>query len=129
MALAGIVANAVISLIELGNLKGLFRMRRSEFWVAATCLLAVLVVGPLRAVVIAFLLSIIDLLKPSSSPHTAILEESVPGKHFVTRGSGATVPIPGLIVYRFTAPLYFANATTSKMTATKTGREAEAFAM
>jgi high affinity sulfate transporter 1 len=109
-ALAGIVANAVISLIELGNLKGLFRMRRSEFWVAATCLLAVLVVGPLRAVVIAFLLSIIDLLKRSSAPHTAILEESIPGKHFITRGSGATAPIPGLIVYRFTAPLYFANA-------------------
>ncbi|MFC1720470.1 SulP family inorganic anion transporter, partial [Pseudomonadota bacterium] len=59
-ALAGIVANAVLSLIEVHHLRVLWRMRRSEFWIAAVCLLSVLVLGPLKAVLIAFLLSTID---------------------------------------------------------------------
>ena len=109
-ALAGIVANAVISLIEVGNLQGLYRMRRSEFWIAITCLLAVLIVGPLRAVIIAFSLSIIDLLKRSSTPFTTVLQESVPGGYFISGEHGPAVSTPGLIVYRFSAPLYFANA-------------------
>jgi MFS superfamily sulfate permease-like transporter len=52
-ALAGIVANAVLSLIEVHALRELWWMRRSEFWIAAACLLSVLALGPLRAVVIA----------------------------------------------------------------------------
>jgi len=48
-ALAGIVANAVLSLIEVHELKELYRMRRSEFWIAIVCLISVLALGPLRA--------------------------------------------------------------------------------
>ena len=44
-ALAGIVANAVLSLIEVGELRELYRMRQSEFWIAVTCLLSVLVLA------------------------------------------------------------------------------------
>jgi len=109
-ALAGIVANAVLSLIQVANLRGFFRMRRSEFWVAITCLLAVLLLGPLRAVAIAFLLSVIDLLKRSSNPFTTLLHESEPGSYFISGDKGAALATPGLIVYRFTAPVYFANA-------------------
>ena len=54
-ALAGIVANAVLSLIEVKELRELYHMRRSEFWIAVVCLISVLVFGPLRAVIIAFL--------------------------------------------------------------------------
>jgi len=109
-ALAGIVANAVLSLIQVANLRGFFRMRRSEFWVAITCVLAVLLLGPLRAVAIAFLMSVIDLLKRSSNPFTTLLHESEPGSYFISGDKGAALATPGLIVYRFTAPVYFANA-------------------
>jgi SulP family sulfate permease len=109
-ALAGIVANAVLSLIQVANLRDLLRVRRSEFWIAVTCLLAVLLVGPLRAVAIAFLLSVIDLLRRSSLPFTTLLHESAPGSFLISGDGGSALPTPGLIVYRFTAPLYFANA-------------------
>jgi sulfate permease, SulP family len=110
-ALAGIVANAVLGLIEVEELKTLFRVRRSEFWVAIACLISVLVLGPLKAVAIAFLLSMIDLLGRASKPATAVLS-GAPGKdRFVAAVRyPETSPIPGLLIYRFSAPLIFANA-------------------
>jgi sulfate permease, SulP family len=110
-ALAGIVANAVLGLIEVDELKTLYRVRRSEFWVAIACLLSVLVLGPLKAVAIAFLLSMIDLLGRASKPPTAVLA-GAPGKgRFVAAARYPDAsPTPGLLIYRFSAPLIFANA-------------------
>ena len=110
-ALAGIVANAVLSLIEVHELKELWRMRRSEFWIAAACLVGVLALGPLRAVAIAFLLSTIDVIRRASNPETSALVEAPDGSHFVPASAGQASGVPGLVVYRFGAPLYFANAT------------------
>ena len=110
-ALAGIVANAVLSLIEVHELRELWQMRRSDFWIAAVCLLSVLALGPLRAVMIAFLMSTIDVIRRASRPETAVLLEAADGSHFAPAAvSDATSP-SGLVVYRFGAPLYFANAT------------------
>jgi len=110
-ALAGIVANAVLSLIEVHEFRELWRMRRSEFWIATVCLLSVLALGPLRAVMIAFLLSVIDVIRRASRPETAALVEAPDGSHFAPAGAGDAVSPSGLVVYRFDAPLYFANAT------------------
>jgi SulP family sulfate permease len=110
-ALAGIVANAVLSLIEVHELRELWRMRRSDFWIAAVCLLGVLVVGPLRAVAIAFLLSTIDVIRRASRPDTAALVEAPDGSYFAPTGEGEGTVTSGLVIYRFGAPLYFANAT------------------
>jgi len=110
-ALAGIVANAVLSLIEVHELRELWRMRRSEFWIAAVCLLSVLVVGPLRAVLIAFLLSTIDVIRRASRPDTSALLEASDGSHFAPADVGDVASPSGLVIYRFGAPLYFANAT------------------
>jgi high affinity sulfate transporter 1 len=110
-ALAGIVANAVLSLIEVHELRELWRLRRSDFLIAATCLLSVLALGPLRAVLIAFLLSTIDVIRRASRPDTAVLLEAPDGTHFTPAGAGDAISASGLVVYRFGAPLYFANAT------------------
>jgi high affinity sulfate transporter 1 len=110
-ALAGIVANAVLSLIEVHEFRELWRMRRSEFWIATVCLLSVLTLGPLRAVMIAFLLSVIDVIRRASRPDTATLVEAADGSHFLPAGDGQASGSSGLMVYRFGAPLYFANAT------------------
>jgi MFS superfamily sulfate permease-like transporter len=109
-ALAGIVANAVLSLIEVGELRELYRMRRSEFSIAMVCLLSVLVLGPLRAVIMAFLLTTIDVIRRASHPGTWVLREAPDGSHFVPTESVATPDKSGVIVYRFGSPLYFANA-------------------
>jgi sulfate permease, SulP family len=109
--LAGIVANAVLSLIEVHEFRELWRMRRSEFWIATVCLLSVLALGPLRAVVIAFLMATIDLLRRASRPETGELKETPDGSHFVPEDQEHAADTPGIVIYRFSAPLYFANAT------------------
>ena len=109
-ALAGIVANAVLSLIEVHELRDLWRMRRSEFWIAAVCLVSVLALGPLRAVLIAFLLSTVDVIRRASSPDTASLHEAPDGSHFIPGPVCAPSSPSGLVIYRFAAPLYFANS-------------------
>jgi SulP family sulfate permease len=109
-ALAGIVASAVLKLVEVGELREFWHMRRSEFWVAAVCVISVLALGPLQAVAIAFLLTTIDLLRRASRPGTWVLREAPDGSHFLPEEAGSAPDTSGLIVYRFGAPLYFANA-------------------
>jgi high affinity sulfate transporter 1 len=114
-ALGGIVANAVLSLIEVGELRELWRMRRSEFIIAIVALLSVLVFGALPAVVIAFVLSTIVVVGRASRPHTAVLSVLPDGSGVFTdldlsAGGEALTAQPGLIVYRFSSSLYFANA-------------------
>ena len=86
-------------------------MRRSEFWIAAVCLLSVLALGPLRAVMIAFLMSVIDVIRRASQPDTSALVEAPDGSHFLPMEIGQASGSPGLLVFRFGAPLYFANST------------------
>ncbi len=109
-ALAGIVANAVLSLIDLRELRKLWFMRRSEFWIAMVCLLSVLALGPLKAVIIAFLMSTIDVVRRASKPGTGVLRESRDGSRFVPVEADQPSDMKGMFVYRFCAPLYFANA-------------------
>ena len=109
-ALAGIVASAVLNLVEVGEFREFWHLRRSEFWVATVCAISVLALGPLRAVVIAFLLATIDLLRRASRPHTWVLREAPDGSHLVPEEAAGAPDASALIVYRFGAPLYFANA-------------------
>ena len=109
-ALAGIVASAVLKLVEVGEFREFWHMRRSEFWVATVCAISVLALGPLQAVVIAFLLATIDLLRRAARPGTWVLRETADGSHFIPEEAGSSSDTSGLIVYRFGAPLYFANA-------------------
>ena len=83
---------------------------RSEFWDAAVCLISVLVFGPLQAVIIAFLLATIDLLRRASRPGTWVLQEAPDGSHFVPEETDHAPEPSGIIIYRFGASLYFANA-------------------
>ncbi|MFC5835368.1 SulP family inorganic anion transporter [Nonomuraea insulae] len=107
-ALAGIVAVAVVRLIDVRKLAELWRLRRSEFWIAVACLLGVPVLGSLTAVIIAFLLSAVDVVRRASRPSTATL---TPGEH----GRYVRGPAEGpLTVYRFESQLFFANAGTFK---------------
>lgn len=109
-ALAGIVASAVLSLIEVHELKVLWWMRRSDFWIAITCLLSVLVLGPLQAVIIAFLLSAIDVVRRASKPGTWLMQEAADGSYFIPIAPEEVEPGSELLIYRFGSPLYFANA-------------------
>lgn len=112
-ALGGIIANAVLTLIEVGALRVLYRVRLSEFWIAIVCLLSVLTLGSLQAVIIAFLLSVIDVVRRAAHPSTAVLGQLPGGNRFIeiSRDERAQ-SIPGLLIYRFEVELFFANAET-----------------
>jgi SulP family sulfate permease len=109
-ALAGIVANAVVSLIAVAELRELWRVRRSELAVAVTAVLGVLVLGVLYGVLLAFLLSVLDVVWRASRPPTAVLAMTPAGDGFEVPDEPLAVTRPGLVVYRFAAALYFANA-------------------
>jgi MFS superfamily sulfate permease-like transporter len=72
---------------------------------------SVLVLGPLKGILIAFLLSLIDLLRRVSIPSTAVLAGAPGQDRFVAASRYPEAsPTPGLLIYRFSAPLIFANA-------------------
>jgi len=109
--LGGIVANAVLALIEVGELAVIYRLRRSEFWIAVVCMASVLALGPLLAVIIAFLLSAVDVVRRAASPHTSVMRPLPDGRgYYPSRDMGGPMTTPGLILFRFGAELFFANA-------------------
>ena len=111
-ALAGIVANAVLRLIDVNGFRELYAMRRSEFWTAVVCLLGVLALGTLAGLTIAFLLTTIAVVSRAARPQTGVLTEQSDGTGFrIAEASGDTVTAPDLVIYRFGGPLFFANAT------------------
>jgi high affinity sulfate transporter 1 len=110
-ALAAIVMTAALSLLDLQALRWLWRVRRSEFVLALIAFLGVALVGVLEGIVVAVLLSLGNFIRRAWRPHDATLGriEGQKGYHDTDRNTGAET-IPGLVIFRFDAPLFFANA-------------------
>ena len=110
-ALAAIVIAAAVRLFDLTTLRWLWKVRKSEFLLSVAALLGVAIFGVLPGIAVAVALSLGDFVRQAWRPHTAILGR-IPGRkgyHDIERHPEA-VQIPGLIVFRFDAPLFFANA-------------------
>ena len=109
-ALAAIVISAAISLFDLAQLRRLFAMRKTEFSLAVICAFGVAVFGVLGGIVLAVVLSILQFFERAWRPYSAVLgmPEGVPGYHDITRYPDAA-QIPGLLIVRWDAPLFFAN--------------------
>ena len=111
-ALAALVIAAAISLFDVAELRRLWSARRSEFVLAMVCILGVALVGVLPGIVIAVMVSILQAFVRSWRPHKAVLgkPQNVDGFHDLKRYPDAE-QIPGLLLLRWDAPLFFANAT------------------
>lgn len=109
-ALGAIVIFAAIKLIEVAEFHRLYHFRRTEFVLALTTVVGVLLTDILAGVGIAVGLSVIDLFARVARPHDAVLGQvpDLPGLHDIEDWEGATT-IPGLVIYRYDAPLCFAN--------------------
>ena len=109
--LAAVIIVAGASLVERHGIRRLWEVRRSEFAVAAICFLGVTIVGVLEGIVIAVVVSIFQIFIRAWQPYSAVLgkPDEVPGYHDVTRYPDAA-QIPGLVVLRWDAPLFFANS-------------------
>jgi high affinity sulfate transporter 1 len=111
--LASVLVVAVWGLIDFGQFRWLWQVRRSEFWLALLTLLGVITIGLLQTILLAVVLSLLGVIARISRPHDAVLHHDEAQNVFVeleTDGSTAVELRPGLIVYRFDAPLFFANA-------------------
>ena len=110
-ALGAIVIYAATKLIEVSEFVRLYKFRRSEFILAILTTIAVLMTDILIGVGIAVSLSVIELFSRVARPHDAVLGKvpDLAGLHDIDDWEDAKT-IPGLVVYRYDAPLCFANA-------------------
>jgi SulP family sulfate permease len=110
-ALAAVVAYAATRLVDVPELVRFARFRRSELLLALATTAGVLVLGVLLGIVVAIALSVLDLLRRVARPHDAVegLVPGLAGMHDVDDYPSAEV-VPGLLVYRYDSPLFFANA-------------------
>jgi high affinity sulfate transporter 1 len=111
--LAAVVIAASTSLADIPGLRRLWQLRRYEFSVAIAAFLGVALLGVLEGIVVAVGLSILNVFRRLWWPYETVLgvSEGVPGFHDVRSYPDAVTP-PGLVIYRFDAPLIFANART-----------------
>jgi high affinity sulfate transporter 1 len=110
-ALAAVVIASAIGLIEVTDLVRIFRIQRWEFWLSIVCLVGVAVLGAIPGIGLAIAIAVIEFLWDGWRPHSAVLgrAEGVKGYHDITRYPDAR-QIPGLVLFRWDAPLFFANA-------------------
>ena len=110
-ALAAIVIASAIGLIEVTDLARIYRIQRWEFWLSITCFAGVAIFGAIPGIAFAIVIAVIEFLWDGWRPHSAVLGRvaHVEGYHDITRYPDARV-IPGLVLFRWDAPLFFANA-------------------
>jgi high affinity sulfate transporter 1 len=110
-ALAAVVIASAIGLIEVADLRRIYRIQRWEFWLSIVCFAGVAVFGAIPGIGLAIVIAVIEFLWDGWRPHSAILgrAEGVMGYHDITRYPDAR-RIPGLVLFRWDAPLFFANA-------------------
>ena len=109
--LAAVVMAAALSLADLAGLRRLWAVRRTEFALAMAAFLGVALLGVLPGIAIAVGLSILNVFRRSWWPYSTCLGrvEGIPGYHDV-RSYPDAERIDGIVVFRFDAPLFFANA-------------------
>ncbi|MBX7432162.1 sulfate permease [Mycobacterium sp. Y57] len=110
-ALGALVVFAATKLVDVAEFRRLAQFRRSELLIALATTVAVIAFGVLYGVVVAIGLSVADLLRRLAHAHDSVqgLVPGLAGMHDVDDYPEAAV-IPGLLVYRYDAPLFFANA-------------------
>ena len=110
-ALGAVVVYAAVRLVDVAEFRRIARFRRSELLIALSTTVGVLVLDVLYGVLLAVALSIIELVRRVARPHDGVLGyvPGVAGMHDIDDYPDAKL-VPGLVVYRYDAPLFFVNA-------------------
>jgi MFS superfamily sulfate permease-like transporter len=110
-ALAAVVIASAIALIEVADLRRIYRMQPWEFWLSMLCLAGVAVFGAIPGIALAIAIAVIEFLWDGWRPYSAVLGrvDNVKGYHDISRYPESR-QIPGLVLFRWDAPLFFANA-------------------
>jgi MFS superfamily sulfate permease-like transporter len=110
-ALAAVVIAAAIRLFEFADLRRIYRIQQWEFWLSVGCTVGVAVLGAIPGIGLAIVIAVIEFLWDGWRPYSAVLgrAKGVEGYHDISRYPDARL-IPGLVIFRWDAPLFFANA-------------------
>jgi MFS superfamily sulfate permease-like transporter len=110
-ALAAVVIAAAIGLFEFADLRRIFRIQQWEFWLSIVCFVGVALLGVIPGIGIAIVIAVIEFLWDGWRPHYAVLGrvDGLRGYHDIKRYPAAR-QVPGLVLFRWDAPLFFANA-------------------
>ena len=109
--LAAVVLAASLSMADLPGMRRLWRQRPVEFWLAVAAFAGVALLGVLPGIAVAVGLSILNVFRRAWWPYQTVLGNvpGVPGYHDVRSYPRAEL-LPGAVIFRFDAPLFFANA-------------------
>ena len=110
-ALSAVVISAGIAIFEISGTLRLYKLRRFEFALSIVCFAGVAFLGVIQGIFIAVGLAILAFVWSAWRPHYAVLGrvDGIKGYHDVVRHPEAR-HIPGLVIFRWDAPLFFANA-------------------
>lgn len=112
-ALGAVVIYACLGLVEVPGVLRLYNLRRGEFALSIICFLGVVLLGVIQGIFAAVGLALIAFIWRAWRPYDAVLGrvDGIKGYHDITRHPEAR-RIPGLVLFRWDAPLFFANAET-----------------
>ena len=110
-ALAAVVIAAAIGLFEFADLARIWRIQRWECWLSIACFAGVAWLGAIPGIGIAIVIAVIEFLWDGWRPYSAVLGRvnGLRGYHDTQRYPDARL-VPGLVIFRWDAPLFFANA-------------------
>ena len=110
-ALAAVVITSSIGLFEFSDLRRIYRIQNWEFWLSIACFAGVAVLGAIPGIGLAIIIAVIEFLWDGWRPHYAVLGrvDGIRGYHDIRRYPDARL-VPGLVLFRWDAPLFFANA-------------------
>ena len=123
-ALGVVLISAALSLLDFSSLRQFWRMDRREFGLSLVTTAGVVAVGSINGILVAVALAIVRFVKHTARPSVELLgkEKGLPGLHSIDRHTSAKA-IPGLVLFRFNAPLVFFNADHFKQRALRAVQE------
>jgi len=110
-ALGAVVISACSAIVEIKEVRRLYHLRRGEFYLSIVCFLGVALLGVITGIFIAVALALLTFIWRAWRPYHAVLGrvDGMKGYHDITRHPEAR-RIQGLVLFRWDAPLFFANA-------------------
>ena len=112
--LAALIIHAVWHILTARKLAKIRLVSRTEFWLAALTLLGVLFIDVLQGMIIGLVASVLLILYQSSRPHISALGHvpGIPGAYTDLKRHPENIKVPGVLILRLDAPMYYANALT-----------------
>jgi len=108
--LSAVVFLIGVDLVDIEGMKNIYAQRRSEFWVALITALMVVFVGVEQGIILAIVLSLIDHTRRGYRPKNVVMVPAESGVLHALPAATRTQALPGLLIYRFTHSMYYANA-------------------